>query len=87
MVTYTDTQISNFVIEYLQENLKVQGTFLACSHVAQVEWFKQKNRSRKSRDTVPLRQKEGLGSKNFLLGPPYLCPDVRSAPAYRYTLF
>ena len=52
ILDYSDTQFSNFAIEYLREKERVRETVFACSYGAQVESYKQKNR-RKSRDTVP----------------------------------
>ena len=48
VVDYTDTQFSNFAIEYLCKNEKVGVTVFACSHGAQVEYFKQNKIVKKS---------------------------------------
>ena len=55
VVDYADTRFSNFVIAKVCENEKIRDTILACSCGAQIESNEPKNRSRKSRDTVPSR--------------------------------
>ena len=55
VVDYATTGFSNFVIKYLHENEQVRETVFACSYLARVKSFKQKN-DQKSRDTGPLIQ-------------------------------
>ena len=43
---YTDSQFSNFVIEYLHENVKVCEIVFVCSYGAQVESLKPKKWSK-----------------------------------------
>ena len=51
VVDYEDTHISNFVIEYLDENEKACNiAFACCSYGAEVESFQQLKKGRRSRD-------------------------------------
>ena len=58
MLACAESNFLNFKFEYLCENEFLRKIILACLSWAQMGSIHEKNRGRKSRDTVPLKRKE-----------------------------